>query len=174
MEITNRHHGGYFPTIGAQAISQIINTNLTGLSGVVDQLKVERRTVGVTHLSPVDNTYFVATAVDIQKNPVYVPSLEELGYDGSYELRASISVTAYDPTNVIPTLELRLLNAGDETVVSGFTASKTLNGNGTDELVQSGYAPLTPGKSYLIDFRTDAGKQARVRVYSLHLQIVKG
>lgn len=179
MEITNRHNGGYFPFLpmgdgGSSPITEALNANLIALSGIIDQVMLERRAVGVTHLSPNDNTYFIATAVDLQKNPIYVPTLAELGFaNGAYEVKAAIGVTAYDPTNGVPTIDIRLLNEADESVVSGFSTSKTLNGAGTDEFVQSEYATITPGKSYLIDFRTDAGKQARVRVYTLHLQIIK-
>ncbi|MEO0338109.1 MAG: hypothetical protein AAF242_02740 [Bacteroidota bacterium] len=178
MNITDRHSGAFFPVISmdgkAEPITDVLNANLIALSGVVDQLAIERRAVGINHLSPIDNSFFIASATDLQKNPIYVPTLAELGFtNGGYTIKASIGVTTYDPTNGVPEIELRLLNAADESVVNGFLVRKILIGAGSDEFVKTAFANLTPGQSYYVDFRTEIGKQARVRVYTIHLQIIK-
>ena len=177
MEIVRVHTGAYFPQVivngERKPITDILDPSSITFAGIVDQVQLDRRAVGIILISDNANSWFSATGSDLQKGGIYVPTLAELGYPQGYSLRAAIGVTCLDPTNNGPQIELRLLDYADFSEVSGFSTTQTLAANSQHQFVKSTYQPISGGKTYMIDFRADAGKTVRVRVNKIFLQIVK-
>lgn len=184
MDIIKKTAGGGFPQgvlpDGAIVpITSILEGTLLATSGICDQVRLNRKALTAQYPSPSDASWFADGASPLQINPIYVPSLEELGYPatGGYLLKARIGVVGQDELNQNATMEVRLLRydaGGDLEVVPGFTASHTFSTGPNDVLIMSDSKALEGGRPYVVDFRTTTEVVLQIRTFRINLEIVKG
>jgi len=92
---------------------------------------------------------------------LYVPTLAQLGASAEeYKLQARATVVALDVNATEDDVSVRVIDISKSEPVAGSSATGALNGENTEQQVQSGFFDITGGIAYFVDARKHNGNSA--------------
>ena len=85
---------------------------------------------------------------------LYVPTLEELGYDpAQYKLQAKAAAVCFDQNATADNVSVRVIDISKDSTVPGSATTGSLNGLNAQQKIETEFFDITPGLAYLVDAR---------------------
>ena len=108
---------------------------------------------------------------------IYVPTLEQLGADPEqYKLQAKAAVVALDFNATSDNVSIRVIDLSKTTPVAGSSATGALNGENSEQQIESEFFDITPGLAYFVDARKHTDNSALAAAFArqeLLIRVVK-